>query len=172
MQFVTSLFMKRIILKIGLCMAIGLLVFSCKEESKKVVTTAPITFTKEGNLEIYRADTDSLLIQLDIEIAETEYETQTGLMYRDSMEDNQGMLFIFPDVAYHSFYMKNTKFPLDIIYIDEDLKVASIIKNAQPLDESSLPSEAPVKYVLEVNGGLSDLWGIQSGDRIQFQRVD
>ena len=140
MQFVTSLFMKRIILKIGLCMAIGLLVFSCKEESKKVVTTAPITFTKEGTLEIYRADTDSLLIQLDIEIAETEYETQTGLMYRNSMEDRQGMLFIFPDVAYHSFYMKNTKFPLDIIYIDEELKVATIIKNAQPLNESSLPS--------------------------------
>ncbi len=172
MQFVTSLFMKRIILKIGLCMAIGLVVFSCKEEPKKIVTTTPITFTKEGSLDVFRGKTDSLLVQLDIEIAETEYETQTGLMYRDSMEDNQGMLFIFPDVAYHSFYMKNTKFPLDIIYIDEELKVANIIKNAQPLDESSLPSEAPVKYVLEVNGGLSDSWGIQSGDRIQFQRVD
>ena len=171
MQFVTSLFMKRIILKIGLCMAIGLLVFSCKEESKKVVTTAPVTFTKEGNLEIYRADTDSLLIQLDIEIAETDYETQTGLMYRNSMEDRQGMLFIFPDVAYHSFYMKNTKFPLDIIYIDEDLKVASIIKNAQPLNEQSLPSEVPVMYVLEVNAGLADLWQLTPRDKITFTRL-
>jgi uncharacterized membrane protein (UPF0127 family) len=88
------------------------------------------------------------------------------------MEDGQGMLFIFPDVAYHSFYMKNTKFPLDIIYIDNELTISSIIKNAQPLNEASLPSQAPVKYVLEVNGGLSDSWGIQSGDRIQFQRVD
>jgi len=170
MQFFKSLFMKRNVLKIGLLLAIGLLVFSCKEKSKKIVTTAPITFTKEGNLEIYRADTDSLLIQLDIEIAETEYETQTGLMYRNSMEDGQGMLFIFPDMAYHSFYMKNTKFPLDIIYIDEQLKVASIIKNAQPLNESSLPSQVPVKYVLEVKGGLSDVWGINTGDRIAFQK--
>ncbi len=163
--------MKRYILQIALCLAIVLFVFSCKEESKKIVTTAPITFAKEGTLDIYRDQTDSLLIQLDIEIAETAYETQTGLMYRNSMEDGQGMLFIFPDVAYHSFYMKNTKFPLDIIYIDEQLKVASIIKNAQPLNESSLPSQVPVKYVLEVKAGLSDVWGIKAGDKIAFQRI-
>jgi uncharacterized membrane protein (UPF0127 family) len=150
--------------------AICLSLVSCKEESKKIITTTPITFTKEGSLDIYREQTDSLLIQLDIEIAETAYETQTGLMYRNSMEDRQGMLFIFPDVAYHSFYMKNTKFPLDIIYIDEQLKVASIIKNAQPLNESSLPSKVPVKYVLEVKAGLSDIWGIKAGDRIAFQK--
>lgn len=151
--------------------AIGLSLVSCKEEPKKVITTAPITFAKEGTLDIYRDQTDSLLIQLDIEIAETEYETQTGLMYRNSMEDGQGMLFIFPEIAYHSFYMKNTKFPLDIIYIDEQLKVASIIKNAQPLNESSLPSQVPVKYVLEVKAGLSDVWEIEAGDKIAFQRI-
>jgi uncharacterized membrane protein (UPF0127 family) len=171
MQFFKTLFMKRVILQIALSTAIGLLVLSCKEESRKVVTTAPITFTKEGTLEIYRSATDSLLIQLDIEIAETDYETQTGLMYRNSMEDRQGMLFIFPDVAYHSFYMKNTKFPLDIIYIDKELTVASIIKNAQPLDERSLPSEVPVKYVLEVKSGLSDTWELKIGDLVAFQRV-
>ncbi|NNJ88285.1 MAG: DUF192 domain-containing protein, partial [Eudoraea sp.] len=86
-----------------LSITLGLGMVSCKEESKKMVTTAPITFTKEGDLDVYRKQTDSLLIQLDIEIAETEYETQTGLMYRNSMDDGQGMLFIFPDVAYHSF---------------------------------------------------------------------
>lgn len=149
---------------------LGLSIVSCKEESKKIVTTAPITFTKEGSLDVYRAQTDSLLIQLDIEIAETNYETQTGLMYRNSMEDRQGMLFIFPDVAFHSFYMKNTKFPLDIIYIDDRLKVTNIIKNAQPLDESSLPSAVPVKYVLEVKAGLSDVWSLAAGDSIAYQR--
>jgi len=162
--------MKSRILYAVALVAICLSLVYCKEESKKIITTAPITFTKEGSLDIYRDQTDSLLIQLDIEIAETEYETQTGLMYRNSMEDRQGMLFIFPDVAYHSFYMKNTKFPLDIIYIDEQLKVASIIKNAQPLNESSLPSQVPVKYVLEVKAGLSDVWGIKAEDRIVFQR--
>ena len=106
-----------------LCVSVG-----CKEESKRAIKTEAITFTKEGTLEILKKTTDSLLIQLDIEIAETDYETQTGLMYRKGMQANQGMLFIFPDVAIHSFYMKNTAFPLDIIYLDENLKIAIFIK--------------------------------------------
>ncbi len=164
--------MKSKFLIVALTLAFGLSITACKEASKKIVTTAPVTFTKEGSLSVFRDQTDSLLVELDIEIAETEYETQTGLMYRNSMEDGQGMLFIFPEVAYHSFYMKNTKFPLDIVYIDDQLTVSSIIKNAQPLNESGLPSQEAVKYVLEVNGGLSDSWGIQSGDKIQFRRID
>jgi uncharacterized membrane protein (UPF0127 family) len=163
--------MKRFLLIFGACLWLGLSLVSCKEEPKKAVTTAPITFTKEGTLTIFREQTDAVAAQLDIEIAETDYETQTGLMYRDAMETSQGMLFIFPEVAYHSFYMKNTRIPLDIIYIDENLKVASIVKNAQPLNEAGLPSEVPVMYVLEINAGLSDVWGLQVGDRIAFQKL-
>ncbi|QBA64756.1 DUF192 domain-containing protein [Muriicola soli] len=144
---------------------------ACKDVPKKVVNTAPVTFTREGTLSIFRAETDSLLAQVDIEIAETDYETQTGLMYRESMEKDQGMLFIFPEEAYHSFYMKNTRFPLDIIYINKDLKVSSIIANAQPLDEESLPSENPVMYVLEVNAGLVGIWELKPGDYIEFERL-
>lgn len=144
--------------------------WSCKDEPKKVVTTEPITFTKEGTLSLLKADTDSLLATLDIEIAEGEYETQTGLMYRESMAKERGMLFVFPEEAYHSFYMKNTRIPLDIIYINRDLKVTSIIKNAKPLEEKSLPSAQPVMYVLEVNAGLSDVWGLKEGDNIIFKR--
>ncbi|MBT8283645.1 MAG: DUF192 domain-containing protein [Muriicola sp.] len=143
---------------------------ACKDEPKKVVNTAPVTFTKEGTLTIFRAETDSLLAQVDIEIAESDYETQTGLMYRESMEKNQGMLFIFPEEAYHSFYMKNTRFPLDIIYINKDMEVGSIIANAQPMDEESLPSENPVMYVLEVNAGMAEEWKLAQGDRIEFSR--
>ncbi|WP_372946156.1 DUF192 domain-containing protein, partial [Muriicola sp.] len=79
---------------------------ACKDEPRKVVTTAPITFTKEGTLSLFKGETDSLIARLDIEIAEGEYETQPGLMYRESMEQGQGMLFVFPEEAYHSFYMK------------------------------------------------------------------
>ncbi|WP_431130376.1 DUF192 domain-containing protein, partial [Flagellimonas flava] len=59
-------------------------------------------------------------------------------MYRESMEQKQRMLFIFPDVTHHCFYMKNTQFPLDIIYIEENLKIASFQKNALPCDECGL----------------------------------
>jgi len=143
---------------------------SCKETPKKTVKTVPIVFKKEGNLTIHKAVTNAIISTLDIEIAETDYETQTGLMYRDSMEENQGMLFIFPDVRMHSFYMKNTKIALDIIYIDENLKIASFQENAKPLDETGLSSLVPVKYVLEINAGLAEKWQLEIGDSIKYTK--
>lgn len=146
------------------------MLISCKSETKKVVETKPIVFNKEGSLTIYKAEKDSILAQLDIEIAESDYETQTGLMYRKGMAKNQGMLFIFPDVAVHSFYMKNTQFPLDIIYIDENLRIASFQENAKPFDEKGLSSSVPVKYVLEVNAGLAENWILEVGDKVEFNK--
>ena len=148
-----------------------LFLVSCKTESKQEIKTETVTFTKEGQLTITQNESGSVIAQLDIEIADTEYETQTGLMYRESMNDSQGMLFVFKDVAEHSFYMKNTLFSLDIIYIDANLKIASFQKNTTPFDEKSLPSGVPVQYVLEVKGGLADRWGLQVGDQIEFKRM-
>ena len=91
-------------------------------------------------------------------------------MYREKMEADQAMLFIFPDVAFHSFYMKNTMIPLDIIFIDEGLTIVNIKQNASPMDESGIPSGLPVQYVLEVNAGLTETWGVAPGDRIVFTR--
>ena len=139
---------------------------SCKEDNKTVEQTK-VVFKKEGELTIIKA-TDSTKINLDIEIADTEFDTQTGLMYRESMEKNQAMLFVFDDASERYFYMKNTKIPLDLIYIDANKTVVSFQKNAKPFDESSLPSNAPAKYVLEVNAGLVDAWGLSVGDKIEY----
>ncbi|TAI49528.1 DUF192 domain-containing protein [Flagellimonas allohymeniacidonis] len=155
---------------IAIALASTLIMVSCKKETKQEIKTEAIRFKKEGELTIFQSATDSTLVKLNIEIAETDYETQTGLMYRESMLENQAMLFIFPDNSVRSFYMKNTQFPLDIIYIDENFKIVSFQKNAQPLDEKGLPSEVPAKYVLEVNAGLSDKWGLSAGDKIDFTR--
>ncbi|MGB5271652.1 MAG: DUF192 domain-containing protein [Eudoraea sp.] len=143
----------------------------CKDDQKKVVKTEPVTFTKEGELTIFRQQSDSVIIKYNIEIAESDYETQTGLMYRESMEMDQGMFFIFPDVVFHSFYMKNTKIPLDLIFIDEELKIASYKENAQPLDETGLSSEVPVQYVLELNAGQRKQYALEVGDRIEYIRM-
>lgn len=152
-------------------LVLTIFLFSCKEEPKRVIKTEPIAFKKEGQLTILRSETDSVLAQLNIEIADSEYETQTGLMYRQSMEDEQGMFFIFPDVAMHSFYMKNTEFPLDLIFIKEDMKIGSFQENAQPLNDSSLSSKVPVQYVLEVNAGLVAKWGLQVGDSVAYEKL-
>ncbi len=150
-----------------------LYLFSCKTETKnEQILTKKITFTKEGELTLFNTK-DSItnpITTLDIEIADDDYQIQTGLMYRKSMLDSQGMLFIFPEEAPRSFYMKNTEFPLDIIFIDSKNKVVSIQKNAQPLNESSLPSEGPAQYVLEINAKLSDGWNLKAGDSISFTK--
>jgi hypothetical protein len=143
---------------------------SCKDNSKATTPKATdIPFTKEGTLQLVKAETDSIIVDLDIEIADDDYQIQTGLMYRNNLKANHGMLFIFPTEAYKSFYMKNTRIPLDIIYIDKDSAIVNIQKNAVPFDETSLPSSAPIQYVLEVNAGLSEQWGLESGDKIRFE---
>lgn len=145
----------------------GLTISSCKEE-KKTVKPVDITFKKEGELIIKKATTDSIIKSIDIEIADDEYQTQTGMMYRDSMKDSQGMLFVFPNASLHTFYMKNTQIPLDIIYIGSNKAIVSIQKNAKPFDETSLPSNEPAQYVLEINAGLTDAWNLEVGDTIEF----
>ncbi|SFZ93282.1 hypothetical protein SAMN05428642_10344 [Flaviramulus basaltis] len=146
------------------------LVFSSCKEDKKAIKQTEVAFKKEGELSIFKKD--SATVSLDIEIADTEYETQTGLMYRSSMQTNQGMLFIFEDVAPRSFYMKNTQIPLDLIFIDENNKIVSFQKNAKPFDESSLPSNDPAKYVLEINASLVDKWNVSISDSISFSAID
>lgn len=157
------MFIKNIVL----VSVIFLSVFSCKDEKKDIKQTV-ISFKKEGELTILKV-ADSTKINLDIEIADTDFDVQTGLMYRDSMEKNQAMLFVFDDEQERYFFMKNTKIPLDLIYLDATKKIVSFQKNARPMDETSLPSNAPAKYVLEVNAGLVDTWSLAIGDRITYE---
>ncbi|EGV43619.1 DUF192 domain-containing protein [Bizionia argentinensis JUB59] len=150
---------------------IALTATSCKEEPKKT-KQAEVAFKKEGELQLLKKVNDSVLVNLDIEIADNESETQTGLMYRESMKINRGMLFIFPNEQPRSFFMKNTRIALDIIYLDANKTVVSFQENAQPFNEGSLPSEGAAKYVLEVNAGLVNTWQLEVGDAMTFKTTD
>lgn len=161
--------MKKLI--VGAAIAISMLsFFNCKDNKDAVnqSITKEITFTKNGELKLLKAETDSVVARLDIEIADNDYKVQTGLMYRRSMEPQQAMLFVFKDQQPRSFYMKNTEIPLDIIYFNADKELVSVQKNARPNDLTSLPSGAPAQYVLEVSAGLSDIWELTKGDRFEF----
>lgn len=127
-------------------------------------------FKHEGNLVIYRnLDKNDTLKTLEIEIVDDEYGITTGLMYRKKMDENRGMLFIFPDVSKRSFWMRNTIIPLDIIFISEQKTIVTIQRNTTPFSEKSIPSSAPAKYVLEVNAGLSDKYGWKDGDSMEWE---
>ncbi len=163
--------MKKIFLTIAL---IGLVV-SCDKSSRSSVvegdsTPVEITFTKNGELE-FLDENGSPLQKIDIEIADTENKRARGLMDRSKMESNHGMLFIFKDdeVRKHTFYMKNTRIPLDIMYFDKDSTLINIARNAQPGAESEMgggtvaAAASDSKFVVEINGGLADTWGIKEG---------
>lgn len=146
------------------------LLFSCGGETKESSIEVPdIEFNKEG--ELYLLKMGDTIKKVDIEIADTDYKRQTGLMYRKSMEDLQGMLFIYPDEAPRSFYMKNTYIALDIIFYDKDSVAVSFQENAKPLDLTSLPSEKPAQFILELNAGKVKEWNIEPGDKITFKRI-
>ncbi|TDJ55159.1 MAG: DUF192 domain-containing protein [Ignavibacteria bacterium] len=127
-------------------------------------------FKKEGELTF----TDSLgttKIKIDLEIADNEYERQLGLMNRKSMEENQGMLFIFQYERMQSFWMRNTLIPLDMMFVNKDNKIITIHKNTKTLSAQSYPSTGPAKYVVEVIGGFTDKYKIEVGDKIFWMGI-
>lgn len=162
--------MKRFLSPFYISLLISVSFYSCKKETKAVSQTE-VTFKKEGKLSIFNSEKDTLKIALDIEVADTDFDIQTGLMYRNTMAKKQGMLFIFEDEQQRFFYMKNTRIPLDIIYMNADTTIVSFQKNAKPFNETSLPSEIPAKYVLEINAGLADTWGLKVGDAVYFSKL-
>ena len=105
--------------------------------------------------------------KFEVEVVSTPADRERGLMFRKSMASNAGMLFLYPDEGPVSFWMKNTLIPLDMLFLKADGSIAHIAHSAVPLDETPIDSGAPVKAVLEVNGGTANALGIKEGDRIE-----
>ena len=134
---------------------------------KKYDFDNPPEFRKDGELQFINAS-DSVIFSIDIELATTEEEHARGLMFRKQMDENKGMLFLFQDEDWRSFWMRNTLIPLDIIYVNAKRQVVNICKNTETMSDNSLPSEAPAMYVIEINAGLCDKYGIEKGTTVNF----
>lgn len=107
-----------------------------------------------------------------VEIADDDAERAQGLMYRNRMDDDHGMLFVFENEQPQSFWMMNTHIPLDILYFDAQGRLVSASRNTPPCSSGvrcpSYPSEGRAKYVLELNAGQAKAIGLKKGDRITF----
>lgn len=110
-----------------------------------------------------------------VEIAATQTQREYGLMNREHLDFDKGMLFVYENEENHRFWMKNTLIPLDIIWINSSFDIVYIQRNAQPCTSGYYcPSFDPGKnasYVLEINGGLSDKYGINIGDRANISYI-
>lgn len=103
----------------------------------------------------------------NLEVADTEPTRETGLMNRDSMPANHGMLFVFQDEIPREFWMKNTRIPLDILFLDSSGKVVSS-KSMKPYDLNTTTSDAAAKYAIELNAGAAQSSGVSVGDQLNI----
>ena len=101
-----------------------------------------------------------------VEIVDNDADRAKGLMYRKELPEGQGMLFDFHRDQEVSFWMQNTYIPLDMIFIRGDGRISHIAENTEPLSTRLIPSNGPVRAVLEVIGGTSRKLGIAAGDRV------
>ena len=132
----------------------------CKKSAEpRGPATKPITVEMEIGRETF-----------NLEIADTEDERRRGLMYRDFMPPDHGMLFVFEEEEELSFWMEATLIPLDIIYLDRTGKVVSI-KPMKPRDRTGVTSDRPAMYAVELNRGAAARAGVRVGDQLTIPRL-
>ncbi len=157
--------MKVVFLLFGLLFALllGIMFFQNNQKNLNI----KIPFSKSSPTATINKQAFTLLV------AKTPKETQIGLSDKTSLPEKEGMIFIFEKADQYSFWMKNMKFPLDIIYI-RDNKIVTIIENAQPPKNKDdnppiLRPDEPADKVLEINSGLSKKYGFKKGDEITIK---
>jgi uncharacterized protein len=132
---------------------------------------APIIATCAANEHEVVMHTEKGDFTFHVEIADTPEARQQGLMFRTELAADAGMLFDFGRERQVAFWMQNTLIPLDMVFIGAKGTVKSIHANAQPMDTTNIPSEAPVRFVLEIAGGRAAEIGLKPGDLMSNPRV-
>ncbi len=127
-------------------------------------------FVKQGEVRFQTAKQD-FIAAIEVELAQDDSKRQLGLMYRDKLGENQGMLFIFEGDDSRAFWMKNTVLPLDMIFVNSKDEIVTIHKNTTPYSEQSYASSKPARFVIEVNAGYTDRHKVSVGDHIVWNRL-
>ena len=116
-------------------------------------------------------DTGARKVAFRVELALTPEEHTRGLMYRQHLDADAGMLFISAAPVRQVFWMKNTLIPLDMIFIGGDRRIVGIVENAEPQTLTARQVDAPSQYVLEIGGGLSAQLGLRAGQAVEMPRL-
>lgn len=111
-------------------------------------------------------------VSVSVEVADEPGEWETGLMFRERLPENHGMLFVFPDERERRFWMKNTLIPLDMVFVSSNLTIIHIVENAQPCKKDPCRiygSNGNAQYVIEVNSGFCKKHKIRKGNTIEIR---
>jgi uncharacterized membrane protein (UPF0127 family) len=134
-----------------------------------ILVTASISAQAQDNELTLRTATGEY--RFNVEVVDTPESRAQGLMFRTELADDAGMLFDFKEEREVSFWMQNTLIPLDMIFVGTDGIIDTIHVNARPQDPTSIPSEVPVQFVLEIPGGRSVEIGLKPGDVMVHERA-
>lgn len=110
-----------------------------------------------------------------VEIAADDATREQGLMYRDHLPPDTGMIFLFPQSGDYPFWMKNTLIPLDMIWIDDQKRIVHVARDVPPCKADPCPSYPPggtARYVLELAAGVAARHGLQNGQTLRFEGLD
>jgi len=129
-----------------------------KEKERNLPTLETVT--------MIAARSDGVRIPFTVMLARTPKDQERGLMFVQSLPENEGMAFLYTPPQKASFWMKNTYIPLDLLFISPGGQIESIKRNAKPRDLTPIRSLGPVEAVVEINGGLADKYGIKEGDKV------
>jgi uncharacterized membrane protein (UPF0127 family) len=133
----------------------GIALCAVAASSARAASVQPLEIVTKNGVQVF-----------SVEMATTEQEKETGLMYRKELPDGRGMLFDFSPEQQISMWMKNTYIPLDMIFIRADGRILRIAENTEPQSTRIIPSGGLAKGVLEVIAGTAKKYGIQPGDRV------
>jgi uncharacterized membrane protein (UPF0127 family) len=110
-------------------------------------------------------------VRVLVEVARKPRELQRGLMYREHLPPERGMLFLFDEERVQSFWMKNTLIPLDMIFVASDMTVAGVVENAEPQTTTPRQVQKASQYVVEVNAGWAHQHRVAAGTKVRFENV-
>ena len=127
-----------------------------------------VNFRNDGRLYFINPDRKDTLAGIDIEMADNDQSRARGLMDRDSLGFDRGMLFIYQQAQVLNYWMKNTRISLDIVFVGYDRKVKYIASHATPYSTNPITGFYPAQYVIEVNAGFCDSHNIKAGVLIEF----
>ncbi len=145
------------------------LLSACTHHNQTLQVNQPsASIFKKGTLDFVHFD-KSIKASIAIEIADTPEAQMKGLMGRNSLDDSSGMLFVFERLEAQKFWMKNTRVPLDIIFVGGDGCIVNIVESATPMSNQRYRSKGPVKYVVEVPEGFVKRFQLNTNTCIQWQ---
>lgn len=151
------------------------LIAACSNGSKRddAATMPPQTPTQAPSDELPQValETEQGEVTVTVEVVKTRPKIERGLMFREHLPPDGGMLFLMGGETDHTFYMRNTLIPLDMIFITKDMTIAGIVERAEPRTETLRSVGKPSLYVLEVNGGWTAAHQVKPGAKVRFLRV-